>query len=88
MVSWHIVLAMSGQLADLSLPTNRSLTFEPRLPAPFSLPLMLPGGEDLGLQLPRVWGQWHCLPCNLVARAPNPSLLQRNRLTLATYHPL
>ena len=46
MVSWHIVLAMSGQLADLSLPTNRSLSFEPRLPAPFSLPLMLPGGEE------------------------------------------
>lgn len=43
MVSWHIPLAISGQLADLSSPANRSLTFAPTLPAPFSLPLMLPG---------------------------------------------
>ena len=43
MVSWHIPLAMSGQLADLASPTNRSLTFAPRLPAPYSLPIMLPG---------------------------------------------
>ena len=30
MVSWHIPLAMSGQLADLASPTNRSLTFAAR----------------------------------------------------------
>jgi hypothetical protein len=43
MVSWHVPLAMSGQLADLTSPTNRSLTFAPRLQPPFSLPIMLPG---------------------------------------------
>jgi len=43
MVSWHIPLAMSGQLSDLSDPKNRSLTFTPTIPAPYSLPLMLPG---------------------------------------------
>ena len=43
MVSWHIPLAMSGQLADLASPTNRSLTFAPKLPPPYSLPIMLPG---------------------------------------------
>ena len=43
MVSWHVPLAMSGQLADLSDTSNRSLTFAPTIPAPYSLPLMLPG---------------------------------------------
>jgi len=38
-----VPLAISGQLADLSSPTNRSLTFEPRLAPPYSLPIMLPG---------------------------------------------
>ena len=43
MVSWHVPLAISGQLADLSVPANRSLTFAPTVPAPYVLPLMLPG---------------------------------------------
>ena len=43
MVSWHVPLAISGQLADLSSPAARSLTFAPAVSAPFSLPLMLPG---------------------------------------------
>merc|ERR1719272_755596 len=43
MVSWHVPLAISGQLADLSSPSARSLTFAPTIPAPYSLPLMLPG---------------------------------------------
>lgn len=34
---------MSGQLADLSNPKNRSLTFVPSLTPPYSLPIMLPG---------------------------------------------
>ena len=43
MVSWHVPLAISGQLADLTSPTNRSLTFAPRQKPPYTLPLMLPG---------------------------------------------
>jgi hypothetical protein len=43
MVSWHIPLAVSGQLADLSNPANKSLTFDPTISAPYTLPLMLPG---------------------------------------------
>lgn len=43
MVSWHIPLAITGQLADLSSSTNRSLTFAPTVDAPYTLPLMLPG---------------------------------------------
>ena len=43
MVSWHIPLAISGQLGDLSDATNRSLSFAPKLDAPYSLPFMLPG---------------------------------------------
>ena len=43
MVSWHVPLAMSGQLADLTVAGNRSLEFTPALPPPYSLPIMLPG---------------------------------------------
>jgi hypothetical protein len=43
MVSWHIPLAISGQLANLSSPVNRSVVFTPKLDAPYSLPFMLPG---------------------------------------------
>eukprot|EP00035_Acanthoeca_spectabilis_P015534 m.310465 g.310465 ORF g.310465 m.310465 type:complete len:540 (-) comp16380_c0_seq1:162-1781(-) len=43
MVSWHVPLALSGQLADLSAKGNRSLTFAPAVDPPYSLPLMLPG---------------------------------------------
>ena len=42
MVSWHIPLAMSGQLADLSQPTNRSLTFAPTIAAPYVI-VVFPG---------------------------------------------
>ena len=41
-VSWHIPLAMSGQLADLSQPTNRSLTFAPTIAAPYVI-VVFPG---------------------------------------------
>ncbi len=40
MVAWHIPLALSGQQANLP---NSSLVFAPRLQAPYSLPLLLPG---------------------------------------------
>jgi non-lysosomal glucosylceramidase len=40
MVSWHIALALSGQQANLP---NGSLVFFPRLRAPYSLPVLLPG---------------------------------------------
>merc|ERR1712196_449065 len=40
MVAWHIPLALSGQQADL--PRGR-LTFDPRVEAPYSLPVLLPG---------------------------------------------
>lgn len=43
MVSWHIPLAISGQLADLSTAANRSLTFAPAIAPPYTLPIMLPG---------------------------------------------
>ena len=43
MVSWHILLAISGQLANLSSPVNRSVVFTPKLDAPYSQPFMLPG---------------------------------------------
>lgn len=41
MTSWHIPLALSGQKASL-LP-EASLTFSPKIGAPFSLPVYLPG---------------------------------------------
>lgn len=40
MVSWHIPLALSGQQANLP---NRSLTYAPKLKAPYSLPMYMPG---------------------------------------------
>lgn len=40
MVLWHIPLALSGQIADL--PHSR-LAFNPKLPVPYALPIMLPG---------------------------------------------
>ena len=43
MVSWHIPLAITGQIADLSNPSNRTLTFAPALSAPYTLPILLPG---------------------------------------------
>ena len=43
MVSWHILLAISGQHANLSSPVKRSVVFTPKLDAPYSLPFMLPG---------------------------------------------
>lgn len=42
MVLWHLPLALSGQLADLTRAPNRSLTFEPKLACPFTLPVLLP----------------------------------------------
>ena len=43
MVSWHIPLALSGQQADLSSSSNRTLIFAPKLTAPYTLPILLPG---------------------------------------------
>ena len=40
MVEWHLPLAISGQHADL--PAG-SLRFDPKVPAPFTLPVYLPG---------------------------------------------
>ena len=40
MVAWHLPLALSQQQADLP---NGTLSFAPRLPAPYSLPVLLPG---------------------------------------------
>ena len=40
MTLWHLPLALSGQDADL--PSGR-LSFAPKIPAPFELPLLLPG---------------------------------------------
>ena len=40
MVAWHIPLAISGQQAHLP---NGSLTFAPKVKAPYKLPVMLPG---------------------------------------------
>jgi hypothetical protein len=40
MVQWHLVPAMSGQVANLP---NRTLTFAPVLSAPYQLPVFLPG---------------------------------------------
>ena len=39
MTSWHIVMALSGQIANV---TERSLTFAPRLDPPYTLPVLLP----------------------------------------------
>ena len=43
MTSWHLVFALSGQLADLSDPANSSLTFAPKFSGSFSSPVFLPG---------------------------------------------
>ena len=40
MTAWHIVFALSGQTANM---TEGSLTFAPKVPPPFMLPVMLPG---------------------------------------------
>ena len=40
MVAWHLPLALSQQQANLP---NGTLSFAPRLPAPYSLPVLLPG---------------------------------------------
>jgi len=42
MISWHTPLALSGQQANLQ-EGNASLTFSPRVPRPFTLPVLLPG---------------------------------------------
>ena len=42
-VSWHVPLAMSGQTADFTHRGNGTLAFAPRLPAPYTLPVYLPG---------------------------------------------
>ena len=42
MVFWHLPLAISGQQADLGAE-NSSLTFAPKVQAPFSLPILLVG---------------------------------------------
>jgi hypothetical protein len=47
MTSWHLVFALSGQVADFSDATNTSLVFAPRYScdkeASFALPVFLPG---------------------------------------------
>jgi hypothetical protein len=40
MVMWHIPFALSGQHWDAP---SASLSFKPKLPAPFSLPVFVPG---------------------------------------------
>ena len=40
MVSWHIPIAISGQQAELH---KGSLTFAPKVEAPYVLPVFLPG---------------------------------------------
>ena len=40
MSSWHMVMALSGQKANVS---EKSLTFNPKLDPPFVLPVVLPG---------------------------------------------
>jgi non-lysosomal glucosylceramidase len=40
MVQWHLPLAISGQDADIP---NKTLVFSPVIPAPYKLPLLLPG---------------------------------------------
>ena len=42
MVLWHLPLALSSQLTDLSRDGRRSLTFDPKLACPFRLPFYLP----------------------------------------------
>ena len=47
MTSWHLVFALSGQIADFSDATNSSLTFSPKYECgtggSYSLPVLLPG---------------------------------------------
>ena len=40
MSSWHMVMALSGQKANVS---EKSLTFSPKIDPPFILPVVLPG---------------------------------------------
>ena len=44
MSSWHLVMALSGQNANM---TAKTLTFKPKLNLPYALPVILPGA----------WGQ-------------------------------
>ena len=41
MTAWHLPLALSGQTASLGTPGNVTLTFAPRQPCPFQLPMLL-----------------------------------------------
>ncbi len=41
--SWHVPLALSGQSASLFPADNASLTFDPSIETPYTLPVYLPG---------------------------------------------
>ena len=63
MTSWHLVFALSGQIADFSDASNSSLTFSPQYECGtggnYSLPVLLPGvvgvlrceAQDIELEL-------------------------------------
>ena len=44
MVAWHVVFALSGQRYDAINPLGSgNLTFAPKVPIPFELPVLVPG---------------------------------------------
>ena len=43
MTAWHLPMALSGQAAAIGTPGNATLTFAPRQPCPYKLPVLLIG---------------------------------------------
>ena len=77
MVMWHTVFALSGQHWDAP---SQALSFKPKMPSPFKLPVLLPGSVALlasdtaGLSLTVVAGKPVTLSQLAVGGRPAPAL--------------
>ena len=88
MTCWHLVFALSGQVADFSDASNTSLVFNPRYAcdkqATFALPVFLPGvvgvlscaEDEYKLRLDAGKLELHHLAVNGVAYASPVTLLE------------
>eukprot|EP01050_Picozoa_sp_SAG11_P038327 SAG11_NODE_15585_length_573_cov_0.647679_1_plen_154_part_00 len=76
MVAWHTLLALTGQFADLSSPTNTTLTFRPKRQCDGK------GGYELPVLLPEALGVFTCARSG--ARRDYTFALTTGALKLAT----
>jgi len=90
MTNWHIVKALSGQRLDLSGAGPRTMTFSPKVPCPYSYPVLLPSRlatiacAENTYSLTLMSGDSLTLDILSVAGRPYPKL----PVTLTTGHPL